>query len=76
MIGLVAQAFNPSTWEAEAGRSLWVQDQPGLQNKFQVSRGYTERLCFKTKQTTTPTRKKKKKTQNEQKMNKQKKIAS
>ena len=28
-------AFNPSTWEAEAGRSLGVQGQPTLQSKFQ-----------------------------------------
>ena len=28
---MVAQAFNPSTWEAEASRSLWVRGQPGLQ---------------------------------------------
>ena len=24
-------SFNPSTWEAEAGGSLWVRGQPGLQ---------------------------------------------
>ena len=28
---MVAYAFNPSTWEAEAGESLRVQGQPGLQ---------------------------------------------
>ena len=28
---VVAHAFNPSTWEAKASRSLWVQGQPGLQ---------------------------------------------
>ena len=28
---VVAHAFNPRTCEAEAGRSLWVQDQSGLQ---------------------------------------------
>ena len=30
-----------STWEAEAGRSLWVQGQPGLHSEFQDSQGYT-----------------------------------
>jgi hypothetical protein len=38
---VVAQTFNPSTWEAEAVRSLWVQGQPGLQSEFQDSQGYT-----------------------------------
>ena len=28
---VVAHAFNPSTWEAEADGSLWVRGQPGLQ---------------------------------------------
>ena len=28
---VVAHTFNPSTQEAEAGESLWVQGQPGLQ---------------------------------------------
>ena len=32
---VVVHAFNPSTWEAEADGSLWVQDQPGLQKEFQ-----------------------------------------
>ena len=29
--GMVAHAYNPSTWEAEAGESVQVRDQPGLQ---------------------------------------------
>jgi hypothetical protein len=35
-LGVVAHAFNPNTWEAEAGRS-GVQGQPGLQSEFQDS---------------------------------------
>lgn len=35
----VARAFNATTWEAEAGSSLWLQDQPGLASEFQVSQG-------------------------------------
>jgi hypothetical protein len=31
-------AFNPSTWEAEAGESL--KGQPGLQSEFQDNQGY------------------------------------
>jgi hypothetical protein len=43
-------AFNPSTWEAEAGGSQ-VRDHPGLQSEFQDSQGYTEKPCLeKTKQ--------------------------
>jgi hypothetical protein len=37
--------FSPRTWEAEG--SLWVQDQPGLQSKFQDSQGYyIEKPCL------------------------------
>ena len=48
---VVAHTFNPSTWEAEAGRFL-SRGQPGLQSKFQDSQGYTEKSCLeKQKQT-------------------------
>jgi hypothetical protein len=48
--GVVAHAFNPSTWEAEAGGFLfWVRGQPGLQSKFQDSQGYTEKPCLEEK---------------------------
>jgi hypothetical protein len=60
----VAHIFNFSTlWGreagagAEAGRSLWVQEQPGLQKEFQESQGYTEKPCLvkpKSKQNTPP----------------------
>jgi hypothetical protein len=43
---VVAHAFNPSTWEAEAGGSLLVQGQPSLQSEFQDSQGYTEKPCL------------------------------
>jgi hypothetical protein len=47
---VVAHAFNPSTRETEAGGFLSaVQDQPGLQNEFQYSQGYTEKPCLKKK---------------------------
>jgi hypothetical protein len=39
----MAHTFNPSTWEAEAGGSLWVWGQPGLQSKFQDSQGYNSK---------------------------------
>jgi hypothetical protein len=51
--GVVAHAFNPSIWEAEAGRFLssrpawstkWVPGQPGL---------HKETLSWKTKKTKT-----------------------
>ena len=44
---MVAHAFNPSTWEAEAGGSLSVQDQPGLHSEFQDSWSYRETLYQK-----------------------------
>ena len=40
---VMEHAFNPSTQEAEAGRSLWVPGQPGLQSELQDSQGYTEK---------------------------------
>jgi hypothetical protein len=40
---------------------FWVQDQPGLQSKFQDSQGYTEKPCLKKTKTKTTTKKKKKK---------------
>jgi hypothetical protein len=45
---VVAHAFNPSTWEAEAG-------QPVLQSEFQDSQSYTEKPCLEK-----PKKKKKK----------------
>jgi hypothetical protein len=45
----VVYTSSPSIWEAEAGRSLWVQDQPGLLHKvFQASQGYREILSQPT----------------------------
>jgi hypothetical protein len=53
---VVVHAFDPSTWEAEAGGFLSLI-QPGLQSEFQDSQGYTEKPCLekpknKTKQNT------------------------
>jgi hypothetical protein len=44
--GSVVHTFNSSTPEAEAGGSLWVQGQPGLQSEFQDSYNYIERPCL------------------------------
>jgi hypothetical protein len=38
----VAYTFNPSTWEAEAGRFL--SSRPAWSTEFQDSQGYTEKL--------------------------------
>jgi hypothetical protein len=44
--GVVGHAFNPSTWEAEAGRFL--SSRPAdLQSEFQDSQDYTEKPCLK-----------------------------
>jgi hypothetical protein len=43
---MVVHAFNTSTWEAEAGRSLWVRGQPSLESEFQDSQGYAEKSCL------------------------------
>ena len=46
---VVTQAFNPSTWEAEAGRSL--SSRPAWsQSEFQDSQGYTEKPCLEKQQ--------------------------
>ena len=34
-------AFNPRTWEPDAGGSLWFPGQPGLDGILHVSQGYT-----------------------------------
>lgn len=39
-LGVMVCFFNSSTTEAKPGRSLWVQRQPGLHIKLQVSQGY------------------------------------
>lgn len=36
---MVAQAFNPSVWGVEAGRSLCIQGQPDLHMEFRDSQG-------------------------------------
>jgi hypothetical protein len=41
---VVAHAFNPSTWEAEAGGFLSSRP-AGLQSEFQDSQRYTEKPC-------------------------------
>lgn len=38
----MAHKFNPSTWQTEADRHLWVQGQPGLHSKFQANQGYID----------------------------------
>ena len=49
---VVVHTFNPSTRKAEAGRSLWVLDQPSLQSKFQNRlQSYTQKLCLKKHKT-------------------------
>jgi hypothetical protein len=46
---VVTHAFNPSTWEAEAGGFLSL-GQPGLQSEFQDSQAYTEKPCLEKPQ--------------------------
>lgn len=41
-MGVVVYSFNQ---EAEAGRSLQIPDQAGLQTELQNSQGYTEKPC-------------------------------
>lgn len=35
---MLGHTFNPSTYGAEAGESLNVQNKPSLQNEFQIAR--------------------------------------
>ena len=42
---MVVHAFNPSTWEAEAGGFL--SSRPAWSTEFQDSQGYTEKPCLK-----------------------------
>jgi hypothetical protein len=53
---VVVHAFNPTTQEAEAGGFLSLR-QPGLQNEFKDSQGYTEKPCLKKQKPTTTTKK-------------------
>ena len=76
----VAPAFNPSTWEAEAGSSLWVRDQLGLQELIpgQASKT-TKKPCLKqtnkqtNKTTTTKTQKGRKREREEERKKERKK---
>lgn len=43
------QAFNPNTQEAEEDRSLYLQDQPGLNSMFKAIWA-TGRTCLKKKE--------------------------
>lgn len=40
---MMAYVFNPSTWEVEAGVSLWVQGNSGLH----ISQSHIVRPCLK-----------------------------
>ena len=44
----MAHTFNPSTWEAEAGRFLSLRPvwSTELQSEFQDSQGYTAKPCL------------------------------
>ena len=45
---VAAHTFKPSTLEAEAGLSLWVRGQRGLQSEFQDTlQSYVEKPCLK-----------------------------
>jgi hypothetical protein len=50
-----AHTFIHSTREAEAGGSLWVQDQPGLE--YQVIEDYNEKCCLQNPTQPNPTQK-------------------
>lgn len=44
--GRVDLPFTSNTWDAEADRSLWIQEQPDLQSKFLAMQDYIVRMYF------------------------------
>jgi hypothetical protein len=44
---VVVHVFNPSTWEADAGRFLSLR--PAWSTEFQDSQGYTDNPCLEKK---------------------------
>ena len=44
---VAVHTFNPSIQEEEAGRSLWVLDQPGIHTEIQENQGNTEQPYLK-----------------------------
>lgn len=50
-LGVVMYAFNLSTMETEAGRSLWVWSQYDLPSEFHDSQGYIKKSYIKNKPT-------------------------
>ena len=50
---MVAHAFNPSTWEAEAGGFLRISKTAWSTKEFQDSQGYTQKPCREKRTTTT-----------------------
>ena len=46
MRGIVAHAFNASTWQADASQTLRIQRLLGLHSKLQDSQNYKVRLCL------------------------------
>lgn len=37
---MMAHIINPSSWDAETGRFMWIQGQSGLRREYQTSHGY------------------------------------
>jgi hypothetical protein len=50
-VGIMTHTFSPNTQGAEAGKSSWVQDQPGRHTKFQAGRSTQWGQSQKKKQT-------------------------
>jgi hypothetical protein len=65
---VVAHAFNPRSWEAEADRFLSSRPARSINSEFQDSQGYTEKPCLK--KNITKQNKNKQKTKNKTKQNK------